>query len=312
MIVLAMSFAVGSIECQDWQVVRSSSTLRAENKYDLLLGLSNRRSHATKTIKNETVIDAVSKAYVYQDKVAVLGKAGLAQAVLILDLKTGRRLDWFYCYQPQSIRADWIVYVEYYPNHVRGNPSDVVLLYDLSKSPLENRHQAAISVEKYPTRVGTPIYPSANLDEVTYDNDVVNPANANKMLGPPYFLLLSSNRLVFLAGQGEDFPHLRNHLVLIDLSKGPSKASIQEVQIPFDRLKKPGTNRNFLKATGMEEVTPYSVRLLVPKEEYGVDGLVIGIPATSAKFRFLQGQVPFSSLRTEILPTPRRLAISDW
>ena len=85
-------------------------------------------------------VEIVDDWFVTGDKLVLLGEASRTQAVVIFDIRQRKPIDWFVCYSPQRISEQWIVFVEFYfANVAGGEPTDVVLVYDLTKTPLENR-----------------------------------------------------------------------------------------------------------------------------------------------------------------------------
>jgi hypothetical protein len=217
-----------------------------------------------------------------------MGKAGRAWEVVVFDLAKRQEIDWFACAVPQRLSTNWIVYVEWYPDHV-GEPREVVLIYDLTKSPMENRLPGARAtripapIMDTSVAVGLPVYPEWNVRNRSYRNVVENPSEGETIISTissAWFVLLPRDRLVFAARRGWDFPNSWNYLVIVDLSSGLSAPLITTLDIPKQDLKKPGENPRFLKIEGMEAVEgdPDAVRLSVPALEYGVSSIVVKIP----------------------------------
>jgi hypothetical protein len=213
----------------------------------------------------------------------LLGEAGRADAVVIYDLVRREKVDWFYCYKPQQVSNTWIVYVEYFPSHGTSEPTDVVLLYDLEKTPMENRtkHETTrIPPDKYesPVEVGMPIYPESNAVQLSYTNHVQDISEARHVLSTPNFLLLPSDRLIFVTSEGSEFTNSKNYLVAISLAEGPAKPKAMQLEIPKVDFKKPGENPSYVKINRLEEASPNQVRLYVPESEYGVGSILVEIP----------------------------------
>ena len=94
------------------------------------------------------------------------------------------------------------------------------------------------------------------------------------------YVLLPLKRLVFAAAQGEDFLHLRNYLVIVNLSGGVNHPAIETIDIPKDQFKKAGENPRFVKITGIEQASENAVRLFVPQSDYGVSSITVAIPGS--------------------------------
>ncbi len=165
-----------------------------------------------------------------------------------------------------------IAFVQYSPNHSAGFTSDILRVYDAEQTPGENRYGRAPENEKYPSHVGIAVYP-AGIQPSDYSNQADSAASAVHLLGPPPFLFLSSKRLVFLAGFGEDFKTLTNQMVALDFSgENDRRVGVRTVPLPFGALKRAGINPKFLQVTRMTEVSPFHVRLELPPSEYGLKG----------------------------------------
>lgn len=259
----------GSAMADDWTVETFHLKPSGDLHNHVTAQLAETKTRALKRIGFDTAMTNVDRAYTFNERAIFFGRAGRAQIVEILDIKVGKRIDWFICYQPQSMDTKWIAFVQYSPDHATGNPTDVVMIYDLTRSPEENRIDRIRHPETYPTRVGIPIYPSG----ASYDNNVASPSEAIHVLGPPFFLFTSTKDLLFLAAQGEDFPHLQNKLISVDLRSGDARAaSASPMDLPFARLKRPGLNQRFLRVDSMEEIYPGKLKLNLPATEYGLRG----------------------------------------
>ncbi len=285
LLLLFLSITIGG-RCDNassWQISNLTLKERRERSRNLQFSVAHDRQSAI-NVTAEVVLTRIDSSFVAGDKLAVLGDAGRAQAVIVFDLRQAREIDWFFCYEPKRISPQWIVYVEFYPAHSAGYSTDVVLIYDLGKTPSDNclDSRGAVhlppSIGDYAVRVGIPVYPESNASQHSYLNEVESPSRSVIVLGPPFFLLLSSKELVFLSHQGRDAHDYITHLIAVDLSKGVSDARTETINLPFDELPRKSNNPNFLHATRLEEVGPRLVRLILPKEDYGVDSLMVHIP----------------------------------
>jgi hypothetical protein len=269
-----------------WKVDKVSLTPESNLAGRLTVGLS--RGGSTFEITSEVRLTAVSDEFVFRDRLVVIGKVGergQASGVVIFDLASRKLLDWFVCWEAMRISESWIASVEWYPEHGMRWPTDVVLIYDLDKSPGQNRLANAQPrftpqlIGDSSVAVGFPVYPAANAVGGTYTNVVPDAESAVRVLGAPFFLLLPSRWLVFVAAQGTDYASSENHLVVVDLSHGLLKPPARNVEIPREGFKKTGKNPDMTQIEGMEPVGEGSVRLLLPESEYGVNNEVVDLAA---------------------------------
>jgi hypothetical protein len=213
-------------------------------------------------------LTSVDEYFVSGDKLAVMGEAGHAEEVVVFDLLTRREIDWFYCYYPARLSDEWIAYVEFYPSMGADVPTDVVLLYNLLKYPIDNRLTSVLT-ERIPTpetgpqpvRVGIPIYPPLNAAARSYTNHVRGSSAADEGVFAHTFVLLPPKRVIFVVGLREGSPKVRNYLVVVDLSLGFANASYRTVDIPKDQLIRPGENHQFVQVSRAEAVSADTVRL---------------------------------------------------
>ncbi len=228
----------------------------------------------------------VNESYVSGNRLVVLGEAGNADTVHIFDLDAKKEIDWFYCYRPRQLSDTLIASVEFYFRGLPGMyPTDVVLLYDLSRGPRENRLAPVPGLRlppaysDRPIEVGTPIFPESNFRRRSYMNHVESYAAAQYVVAKQ-MVFLDSKKLVFpvmVNNTGDPFI-LSNYLMVIDLSKGLSGATYSRVNIPTHGFTKLAPEHpRFVSITSMEAAGPDSVRLDVPAEKYGVSSIVVDL-----------------------------------
>ena len=267
-----------------WKVTDVSLTPDTERASTLKVAVKDSIRSRAFEISASVTLTGVDEYFVSGDKLAVVGEAGRAEEVVVFDLLTRRKIDWFYCYYPRRLSDDWIAYVEFYPSMSAEAPTDVVLLYDLTKSPVDNRLTRvpaetipAPATGPQPIQVGIPIYPQLNASGKSYANHVRDNSPPVHVLAHT-FVLLPSKRVIFVAAQGEGFPNLRNYLVVVDASRGPANVSYRNVEIPRNQLNRPGENPQFVQVSRAEAASADTVRLYVPRTDYGVDSIVVNIP----------------------------------
>lgn len=105
-----------------------------------------------------------------------------------------------------------------------------------------------------------------------------NPDESSSILQNAGYVLLSPDRLVFVAAEGKSFSTLRDFLVIVDLSTGIARPVIKTVDIPKAQLQRTGENPAFVKVDGIEPNDKDSVKLLLPPGEYGSSSIVVALP----------------------------------
>lgn len=282
-IVSAGCLPAGAID--RWSISNVSLVPKGENLRTFQANVKNKATSEVFTISNELTLTSIDEYFVFKDHLIVLGEAGHAQEVDIFDLPGRRRTDWFYCYYPQRISDSLLTYVEWSPSAIAGGePFDVVLLYDLEMSPAENRPGADARLglipavdRSVPIRVGTPIFPEANARDRSYQN-VVTEGGYAPLVVAHTFALVRARQLAFVCAEGVDAPHLRNYLVVVDLSSNIQASRFRKLEIPRDQLKKPGVNPDFIVVNGVEVVSDGVIRLYIPESDYGISSVVMEVP----------------------------------
>ncbi len=135
----------------------------------------------------------------------------------LISLPDGRPLDDFVCYCPViSPSSRYIVYERYSPPHgLPGDEVDVVLVYDLARSAMENRLPVVAMTNDPEIMVGFPIFPPICAREERYRT---LPGDDPKELGGPTSPMLwrGDDEIVFLSGQYDG-----SHIIRVDLKEGP-------------------------------------------------------------------------------------------
>lgn len=279
-----------------WRIETVDLTAHTEFARTLRAVVADSRQKASVALTADVVLTKVRDSYIYGDRLVVYGEAVNVGAVVVFDLLRRREIDWFFCWRSKQVWPGKILSTEWYPAHGFGTTyDDVLLLYDLRKSPLENRPTASPTLrlplppesqDSATSDVGIPIYPQTNVEKNSYEN-----ANAD---GVPWHVIqwetlatLSSERLAFIVSEvGKSTSS--NWLVIIDLSRGSGSVESKKVDIPKDQLhvdvewlkdhRRP-YNPDLVVVTRIEEVSPTQVRLHVPAGKYGVSSIVVDIPA---------------------------------
>lgn len=236
-------------------------------------------------LSGDVAAQGIQNSFVWKDRLVLFGEAERASAVEIFDLTAKTKLDWFVCYEPRRVSGNWIVYKEHYFTAAQGPvaPHEVLLLYDLDRSPIENRASKAVG-PRIPApvpiepgdnvvEVGIPIFPENNARLQSYEIRVEKQA-PGRSISLQAVTLLPSKRLVFPCT--EMWPGLgrtgaRQYLAVVDLSRGLDQTRSFIVELP-----KVGDDVAVIDK--IEAEPPNAVRLVFPKGRYGTESLVIGLP----------------------------------
>lgn len=284
---LAIATTVAATSDHAWRIEYARLSPQGEGSGRFTATISKPGGGENYQLDSHVPLTTLGQYFVEGNKLVLLGDAEAIEAVVVFDLSSKRVIDWFYCYAPQRVWDHWIVYVELSPTHPFQNRfTDVVLLYDVSKSPLANRMGERASPvpppspgPNGPTRVGAPVYPEYNAAHQSYDNLVMDQADVRLVLGGPGFLPMPNERLVFVVSEepGGDANTISDRLVVVDLSNGAARAVIRNVSIPEATLKRNPYRPGYVKVNGLQTVPPNTVRLSVSEQDYGVDSILVDI-----------------------------------
>lgn len=169
----------------------------------------------------------------------------------IVDAKRNELVDEFWCYEPvlSPSKRFWI-YEKFYPPY--GLPAErtsVVLLYDMEKSPLENRLPVEGYTEWPKEQVGLPVYPEPYVKARAYvlvEQQQQNPFWYH--LCSPFLWSADANDVVFLCTHQK-----QTYILRVNISAGIDKPKI---------FKSPIVVSNFIKPTLSEESRKRQVDLL--------------------------------------------------
>jgi len=236
-------------------------------------------------LSEKVSLQEVREAFVWRDRLVLLGMAERAGVVEIFDLSRRVKLDRFACGGSRRIGENWIAYTEFYFAGAQGPvvPREVLLVYDLSKTPLENRLRREPGWKTPPplddnsanvVEVGTPVFPESNARARSYQIQFET-RDAGLYINTGTVALLPSGRLVFhcmemLPAMGYEASP-RQYLAVVDLSRGLESPAYKTVDIP--RM-----GRFPARIERIEAETPHSVRLVFPKDEYSTDSMSVALP----------------------------------
>ncbi len=244
------------------------------------------KSGESTNVSARVPLTAVSEAFIQGNKLVVTGRAQNAFAVEIFDATTGEKLDWLYCSTPTRVSDQLLVYVESYPDHTPYDYNTVLLAYDLSRSPLDNRlteeKKSTIPAPEHdsPTRVGIPIFPEYNARRKSYDQLAKSASQIEQILLGIPFLSLGQDLIFAFSVGGPQFPDLTGYLGVVDLSRGIENTRFKRIDIPKQGLRYPGQNPKFVQIKAIEPDGPDAVKLLVFEGVYGVPNILVSLSGT--------------------------------
>jgi hypothetical protein len=280
--VLLWTFVIGlsGAPSPAWKIEKVNLTPHTEHENMLSVKISRNRSEPSFEISSAVTLTSVDESFISGDRLVVLGEAGRVQAVVIFDLLRKEKIDWFFCYYPQHVSGEWIVYVRWLPPRATG---DVVLLYDLTKSPTQNRVESKSHLPipapntAAPVDVGVPIYPDFNRLYKSYWNFKENGASSKHTLAHS-FALLPPGRLVFVSVDitpENGVNKYRDWLVVINLSAGIPNANSKTLPIPKDLVKNIVKDPDFVPVERIESVSPNKIRLHIRDR---AESILVDIP----------------------------------
>ena len=266
------------------------------NIANLTLSITDAQHKTAFPLSAKVVFSEVRDTFIYRDKLAIYGISDNTAAVVIFDLGRREEIDWFYCDGAKQVLPGKLVIAEWQPNHLGGVVLDAVLmLYDLSKTPTENRLKVAHDIH-YPlpveaqgeavTNAGMPIYPQDNANEGDYFQAPHEPGERFLLVYMDTMVAVSTGRIMFVAQQETDARDAVTWLEVLDLPHGLTKAKSRRIEIPKEqippdpqwvKLHQP-FNPNLVSISQIEIISSTQVRLHIPAEEYGTDTLDVQIP----------------------------------
>ncbi len=188
----------------------------------------------------DEVIDQVCE--LSDHRVVVFGNSGsYGTNISIVDVDKAALTDTFLVYDPiLSPDRRWIVYRKFFPRQTDLPASDEYLLYDLSKSPTQNRPSEPFSMDRLDTDVGIPVYPVGWKNEP--GDNIGAPDDQRHGHMSPFFWAPDSRAIVFTDMVQEDKPDIV--LITID-NMGATTASVY----PYDAMECKDENA---RATGKQ------------------------------------------------------------
>jgi hypothetical protein len=267
-----------------WRVEKISLAPIAEGIRLLTASVVHAADDQRFELSDKVSLQEIHETFVWRDRLVLLGMAERTWVVEIFDLSRRGKLDHFVCGGPRRIREDWIAYTEFYFSGAQGPvvPNEVLLVYDLTKTPLENRLDREPGWKTPPPlddysdnikHVGIPIFPESNAREKSY-RITFETQNPGGFIDTAALAWLPSNKIVFKCS--EQLPRMgaigsRDYLVVVDLSRGLDAPEYKTVDIP--RMGQYET-----RIERIEPDTPHTVRLVFPKGEYRDDSMVVALP----------------------------------
>jgi hypothetical protein len=231
------------------------------------------------TLSRDVIVQVDRIEFVPEKKVVLIGAmSGDVGAVVVINLQTSEILDKFWCYWPViSPSKRFLAFVKYYPAHFVEGVSDVYLLYDFKKSPVDNRSGNIRPDDIYD--VGKVIYPPSSTNEIG-DNVRKTESQAHALASGALFWS-SDGRLLAFADlyQGETSlvtavvsdstvavgqAEIKKSEVCLSLEKAKCKFGVSSIQFP------PNGERLILTLRSYDQTSPV-------KEQIEIDIKTIAI-----------------------------------
>ena len=213
------------------------------------LKINDKKSNTVNYVRiggREEQIKSVENLYLLEgDKLVVHGKLKRADIIYLIDNKKHEVTDMFWCYDPVfSPSRHFLIYEKFYPYHgLKATQTTVVLIYDMEKSPLENR----VPVKGYTTypenQVGLPLYPKPYVEARAYVLPKQQQENPFWYLrSSPFFWSADANDVVFLCNHEE-----QTYIVRVNISAGLDKPKVFEAPINVGNFVKPELPEEYRK-----------------------------------------------------------------
>lgn len=141
----------------------------------------------------------------------VVGRVLASTSIIsLVNIESGKLLDSFYCFSPSvSPNKKYIAFEKVFPAHFNANVSAEYMLYNLQKSPQENR-QVGTSINNK-IDVGTAIYPPGSRNTLG-DNLSIAGRARHTMLSDTYYWSAGSSRVAFADRSGGKLSIVLVHL----------------------------------------------------------------------------------------------------
>jgi len=221
-------------------------TLRASGKHaqqsdrtHFRFTVEDRASGTTKVIETHSLLTAIERTVVANDKAVVLGsRYSQANGAILLDLESARQQDFLLAYEPVvSPGGRYIAFKRWYPRFSDAEAtSDVLMIYDTQRSNEANRVIPARRGEaedvSYAQFAGFPVYPAANAGQ-TYEVWVAEEASRHSIYLPEGALAATETdgRIAFVDVIGGE-----HWLVEVDISGGLLKPTARKARIDLGAI----------------------------------------------------------------------------
>ncbi len=237
---------------------------KAKNSYILKVFTLEIREKQTNEVAHITIggigerIRSIKKLYLFEDnKLVVHGSLERADIIYVIECKTHKVVDMFWCYGPvlTPLKRFW-VYEKFYPYHgLKGIQTTVVLVYDMDRTPSENRVPVEGYTEWPKVQVGLPIYPKPYIEAKTYVLPQQQQENPFWYLrSSPFLWSEDANDVVFLCNHEK-----QTYILRVNISAGIDKPKIFEAPVnvgnfvrkdlPEDFRKKEAARLHMVSAT---------------------------------------------------------------
>lgn len=196
--------------------------------------VKDKSTHTESFIQMQNMTDELQELVLVNNLLVVLGHIQrFADSATLFDLNSQKEKDFIMGYgyvMEISATKRYLIYNQFRPRWTDpGGISDVILLYDLYKSPFENR--IGLEAQKLNAwEVGHPIYPEENLRKQAY-REWIEDEQDRHIVGL-WDLWLEGDRQVVLTDRHNE----ALWLVLVDLSEGLKQARIRKTVLDLGKI----------------------------------------------------------------------------
>jgi len=196
--------------------------------------VKDKSTHAESFVQMQNLTDELQELVLVDDLLVILGHVQrFADSATLLDLSSQKEKDFIMGYgyvMELSATKKYLIYNQFRPRWTDpGGTSDVILLYDLTKSPLANRiGPEAQKMEAW--EVGHPIFPQENLQKQSY-REWIEDEQERHIVGL-WHLWLEDDKQVVLTDRYRG----ARWLVVVDLSEGLEQAHIRKTVLDMAKI----------------------------------------------------------------------------
>ena len=190
---------------------------------------TGRLNHIIVGERSGNLVKEITNLHLFDEHIFIVeAKRRRAHTISVFDLSNSRREDFIWCYKPTpSPSKRFWVFDKFRSYGPPGTDTGVVLVYDMQKSPTQNRLPRTST--QTIARVGIPIYPESYVTAKAYVADAqlnLTPGWQHSIASP--FLWSHDEQQVLFLCIHRSERYDRSHIVRVDLSAGVDNPRIFE------------------------------------------------------------------------------------